>query len=579
MRFKISRVLSLILLLLFTIVIGVQAEAAGVTRGSLISTIVSTLDLPLWSGNRFFKDISAAHPHARAVESAAALGILPPTEKFYPDIEASRAEALIYSLRSLGLAKEAAIIDRLAFKRNGNLPAYIQPYFRIAETMEPKPPGIFLSKPELPLATGELGALKQWLLACRRHLLWEESFEGDKTTLILHRENIGRPPASWAIQAGVFPAGAMEAEALSRKIKGRGLPCTVEARPSGSVVLIGPFLHYVEAWAKTDQIKDIGGTKIVPFEDRPSNALFWSAIVSDMDRFMPRIVTAGEVAGRKQPLSWIALHSEAEGAVNGGFFNGVHIIGSLVTRGFPVNEPWQNRSAIGWNNNGTLNFGSGSFRTILHSGGESLEISRHNSAPAQNEAALYSPHIWYFASGIPDDALEGKVVSGKLAEIKGAHLSNHFVPRDGYLVVARGFSANRLRRFPKDTPVEIELSWQDKKFEKCTDVLQAGPMLLLNGKRALSPEGFSSSFVKGRHPRSVAGTNGRDLWWIVIDGRDSWHSLGCTLEEAASLAAGLGLDEALNLDGGGSSTMWWQGAIVNSPSGTSERPLPYAVVF
>jgi exopolysaccharide biosynthesis protein len=104
-------------------------------------------------------------------------------------------------------------------------------------------------------------------------------------------------------------------------------------------------------------------------------------------------------------------------------------------------------------------------------------------------------------------------------------------------------------------------------------------MLLLNGKRALSPEGFSSSFIKGRHPRSVAGTNGRDLWWIVIDGRDSWHSRGCTLEEAVSLAAGLGLDEALNLDGGGSSTMWWQGAIVNSPSGTSERPLPYAIVF
>lgn len=577
MRSRILRFLFAILL--FTLFAGVQAEAAGVTRGSLVSTIVSTLDLPLWSGNKFFKDISAAHPHARGVESAAALGILPPTEKFYPDIEASRAEALMYSLRSLGFAKEARILDRLPFKRYGNLPAYIQPYFRIAETMEPKPPKIFLSKPELPLATGELSALKQWLLACRRHLVWEESFEGAKTTLILHRENIGRPPASWAVQAGVFPVGSNEAEALSRKIKGRGLPCTVEARPSGSTVLVGPFLHYVEAWAKADQVKDIGGTKIVPFEDRASKALFWSAIVSDMDRFMPRIVTAGEIAGRKQPLSWIAKHSEAEGAVNGGFFNGVHIIGSLVTRGFPINEPWQNRSAIGWNDNGTLHFGPASFRTILHSGGESLEISRHNSTPAQNEAAMYSPHIWYFASGIPNDALEGKVVSGKLAEIKGAHLSNHFVPRDGYLVVARGFAANRLRRFPKGNPVDVELSWRDKEFEKCTDVLQAGPMLLSNGKRALSPEAFSSSFIKGRHPRSVAGTNGRDLWWIVIDGRDSWHSRGCTLEEAVSMASDLGLKDALNLDGGGSSTMWWQGAVVNSPSGTSERPLPYAVVF
>jgi hypothetical protein len=410
-------------------------------------------------------------------------------------------------------------------------------------------------------------------------MVWKERFDGSRTSLILQRENIGRPPASWAVQAGVFPAESPEAEALKRKIAGRGLPCTIEERPSGRTVLVGPFLHYIEAWAKAGQVKDIGGTRIVPFEDRSSEALFWSAIMADTSRTMPRIVTAGEIAGRKQPLSWIAQHSEAEGAVNGGFFNGAHIIGSLVARGFPVNEPWQNRSAIGWDDNGTFHFGPGRFRTILRSEGVTLEIARHNSAPAGNEAALYSPHIWYFASGIPEDALEGTVVSGRLAGIKGAHLSNHFVPRDGYLIVARGFSANRLRRFDKGASIDLEISWHDKGFEKCTNVLQAGPMLLHGGKGALTSEGFSESIIRGRHPRSIAGTDGTNLWWIVIDGRDSWHSRGCTLQEAASLAAGLGLDEALNLDGGGSSTMWWQGAIVNSPSGTSERPLPYAVVF
>ncbi|MGC9373232.1 MAG: phosphodiester glycosidase family protein [Thermovirgaceae bacterium] len=577
MNHRILRFLSIMLVL--TLLFGSRAEAAGVTRGSLVSTIISTLELPLWSGTRYFSDISADHPDARAVESAAALGILPPTEKFYPDIETSRAEALMYSLRSLGLAKEAEILSRLPFARNTSLPDYIQPFFRIAQTIEPKPPEVFLLRPAQALEINEIPALRQWLSACRRYMVWKERFDGSRTSLILQRENIGRPPASWGVQAGVFPAKSQEAEALKRKIEGRGLPCTIEEQPSGRTVLVGPFLHYVEAWAKADQVKDIGETRIVPFEDRPSEALFWSAIVADTSRTMPRIVTAGEIAGRKQPLSWIAQHSEAEGAVNGGFFNGVHIIGSLVSRGFPVNEPWQNRSAIGWDDNGTFHFGPGRFRATLRSGGETLEIARHNSVPAGNEAALYSPHIWYFASGIPDDALEGTVVSGRLTGIRGAHLSNHFVPRNGYLVVARGFSANRLRHFHKGETIDLELSWHDKGFEKCTNVLQAGPLLLQGGKGALTPEGFSESIIRGRHPRSIAGTDGTNLWWIVVDGRDSWHSRGCTLEEAAALSAGFGLEEALNLDGGGSSTMWWQGALVNSPSGTSERPLPYAVVF
>jgi len=577
LKIKISVYLWIVATIIFLAV--PQAEAGAVTRGELISVIVTTLELPLWSGNKYFKDVSPSHPHARAIESAAAQGILQPTEKFYPDIEASRAETLLYALRSLGLSREASILGNLPFQRHQGLPEYIQPYFRIAESITPLPPEVFLSKPKDVLQREDLASFRQWLLSCRNNLLWEEHFKGSRTTLILHRENAGRPPASWAIQAGTFPVESPEAPAFLSKLKSRGLPCVIDERPSGRVVLVGPFLHYVEAWAKTDLVKDIGTTRIVSFEDRPSGALFWSAIVTDINRKMPRIVTAGEIAGRKQPLSWIAQNSGAEGAVNGGFFNGVHIIGSLVTRGFPVSGPWEERSAIGWDNDGTFHFGSGWFRAILRSGEEVLEINRFNMAPGSNEAALYSPHIWYFATGIPDDATEGKVTSEKLQEIKGAHLSNHFVPRDGYLVIARGFSANKLRRFVKGESVKIELHWQEENFKKCTEVLQAGPMLLLDGKRALTPEGFSESVIRGRHPRSIVGTDGESLWWIVVDGRDSWHSRGCTLEEAVSLASDLGLRDALNLDGGGSSTMWWQGSIVNSPSGNAERPLPYAVVF
>jgi len=62
-----------------------------------------------------------------------------------------------------------------------------------------------------------------------------------------------------------------------------------------------------------------------------------------------------------------------------------------------------------------------------------------------------------------------------------------------------------------------------------------------------------------------------------VDGRDPWHSRGVTLAELTSLAKRLGMKDAVNLDGGGSSGLWWNGALVNHSPGGRERPLPYII--
>ncbi len=61
---------------------------------------------------------------------------------------------------------------------------------------------------------------------------------------------------------------------------------------------------------------------------------------------------------------------------------------------------------------------------------------------------------------------------------------------------------------------------------------------------------------KARHPRTAAGVtaDGRSLILVVIDGRQPAHSIGVTLPELADIMIGLGAADALNLDGGGSST-------------------------
>jgi exopolysaccharide biosynthesis protein len=91
------------------------------------------------------------------------------------------------------------------------------------------------------------------------------------------------------------------------------------------------------------------------------------------------------------------------------------------------------------------------------------------------------------------------------------------------------------------------------------------------------PDGTGSFFA--RNPRTLAGTtrDGRILL-ATIDGRMT-TSVGTTMDETAAVAEALGMHDAVNLDGGGSTTMSVGGRLVNQPSGTTERAVGDALVF
>jgi len=78
---------------------------------------------------------------------------------------------------------------------------------------------------------------------------------------------------------------------------------------------------------------------------------------------------------------------------------------------------------------------------------------------------------------------------------------------------------------------------------------------------------MQESFITARHPRTMIGTDRRGaIWLITVDGRNPSVSLGMSLAELQALAARLDLRDALNLDGGGSTTMVVSGEVVNHPS-------------
>jgi hypothetical protein len=127
------------------------------------------------------------------------------------------------------------------------------------------------------------------------------------------------------------------------------------------------------------------------------------------------------------------------------------------------------------------------------------------------------------------------------------------------------------------------------------DLLQAGP-LLVAGRRpivhdGIDPEGFSanarqfdSDITVGRYPRAALGVTPGWILAVACDGR-SEEDAGLTLRELAELMAALGADRAINLDGGGSTSLVFGGALCNTPREEHGiellvgRPVSTALVF
>ena len=97
-------------------------------------------------------------------------------------------------------------------------------------------------------------------------------------------------------------------------------------------------------------------------------------------------------------------------------------------------------------------------------------------------------------------------------------------------------------------------------------IIGSGPMMLQDGQRLDMGAG---AFVTLRHPRTAIGTSDNKVYLVTVDGRYKGNSLGVNLNELANILKWLGAENALNLDGGGSTTMYIEGqpenGIVNRP--------------
>jgi hypothetical protein len=175
----------------------------------------------------------------------------------------------------------------------------------------------------------------------------------------------------------------------------------------------------------------------------------------------------------------------------------------------------------------------------------------------------------------------GDVFQGKIREVRrqgNTSLTN------GIAVLALG--ATVLGSFRDVAPGQVITisTATEPPIQGAKTAIGGGPVLLRDGRKLkidanglFDPKSYSARSMLEEHPRSAIGWNDRYYFFVQVDGR-SKTSVGMTLDQLRDYMHGLGCKDAMNLDGGGSATLWCNGAVVNKPCDGFERPVANGLV-
>ena len=351
---------------------------------------------------------------------------------------------------------------------------------------------------------------------------------------------------SIAVLLAVVPTGAAHAQGSDRTLLMPGVSYTrqVEFTPHGPVVL-----HIVNA------PKPGGLYSLLPLLS--NNAIVGRERVTEMER---RISSSVTVAG-----------------VNGDLFNAHdgHPSGVLIQNGVLEHPPLPGRSSVGIGADGSLHVNRVAYNGYWHGTGQRRSVGLNELASA-NGVSLFTPAwgprtpgttsveaiVRPFPAATPNTDLVGVVT--QISSTQGSTP----IPPDGAVLQARGSGAAKLAaEAPVGTQVTVRLALTPT-WDGIVNALGGGPVIVRDGKPVFrANEMFSASQLSPRNPRTAVGqrADGRILL-VAVDGRQPGYSVGMTNFELALALMQLGCVTASALDTGDSTTVAFDGQLLNRPS-------------
>lgn len=292
-----------------------------------------------------------------------------------------------------------------------------------------------------------------------------------------------------------------------------------------------------------------------------------------------KIVTPMEMPSQRATLTNIAHSQNAIAAINAMYFAASgEVLGLLKVENSVVSSPVYHRAAVGMSHGNDLVFGYPQFFGEIHSRAWSKPkpYSGINHKRHSHQVMVYT-RDYGDKTPVRISGMEYVVRDGVVIE-KGR--GGFPIPEDGWILSVGPGRTGDINDIELGDPLEyrthLDQSWRDLAF-----AFSAGPLLLYNGQVIDSGEfeNFGKSFINARHPRSAIGvTRQGSLILAVVDGRQPGTSVGLSIKEFAEILYKMGVYHAINLDGGGSSSIYLKDRVVNTPSGGSERRIANALV-
>jgi hypothetical protein len=306
------------------------------------------------------------------------------------------------------------------------------------------------------------------------------------------------------------------------------------------------------------------------------------------------LLSNGAIVGR-ETVSSMERNASAQMTaigVNGDFFswNGGWPSGLLMRGGVVEHQSALGRAALGVDTSGLLHVDRVPWFGRWHASDPTWQtISQLNEPARAHSTALFTP-VWgaktpathgtmvvlgAFPPATPRTDLTG-VVQQVLTD------SSVDVPPDGAVLVARGTSAQVLHdQAVVGMPLTIRIPLIDS-WASVTDAVSSGPTLVRNGRPIFNAgEALTPAQLRGRNPRTAIGQRADGtIVMVAVDGRQRGWSIGITNWDLAQTLVHYGCVTGFALDSGGSTTVAFDGQVMNRPSDPQgERPVGEALVI
>jgi len=343
-------------------------------------------------------------------------------------------------------------------------------------------------------------------------------------------------------------------------------------------------------------IEHIQTTRGYKSEKDATGPWFINLLRIDLTKARLRMVHAMDEAVGLETVSSMAARYGALAAVNSGYFRTTGTyrgdsVGIEVLNGRLLSESNNVRAAAGLierSGKQELIFGHIKFEGQVIAGSQAKrEINGLNRPRGDNELIIFTPEFHRTTLTDPG-GLELIVHRERIVELRDLKGSST-IPADGYVISVAGTARQwALEKLRVGTRVKLDLDWSPAETEttdiwkQAANIIGGGPQLIKNGRVEITntAEKILPSFVSDGHPRTaIAKLKSGQILLVAVDGRQPGESIGMSLTMLADLLIEFGAVEAINLDGGGSTTMVIRNKLVNKPSdATGERPVSDAIL-